>query len=138
LTLPLDDELKYYLNKVCDPISLFVLGKLKDGYSEVTLYNRKNRFRQEINIELKKIREKLNLSAPLLMGTARDCYASTLKRNGVPREFIGDMLGHNDPRTTSHYLDSLSIEESFNINKHLVKRKTKKVEAGDLDEIGWN
>jgi hypothetical protein len=48
------------------------------------------------------------------------------------------MLGHNDPRTTSHYLDSLSIEESFNINKHLVKRKTKKVEAGDLDEIGWN
>lgn len=50
------------------------------------------------------------------MSTARDCCASSLKRNGVPREFTGDMLVYNDPRTRSHHLDSLSINEAFNIN----------------------
>lgn len=138
LTLPLTDELKYYLNKVADPTSPFVLGKIKESYSEITLFNRKNRFRQEINTELKKIRQKLNLSAPLLMGTARDCYASTLNRKGVPREFIANMLGHHDPRTTSHYLDSLSIEGTFDVNKNLVKRKTQQTGVVDLDEMYWN
>ncbi|NOR74162.1 MAG: tyrosine-type recombinase/integrase, partial [Draconibacterium sp.] len=138
LTLPLTDELRYYLNKVGDPTSPFILGKIKEGYRETTLFNRKNRFRIEINTELKKIRSKLNLSAPLLMSTARDCYASTLKRNGVSREKINDMMGHADPRTTSHYLDSLSIDETFDVNKHLVKRKMDKKEVEDLDEICLN
>ena len=139
LTLPLTDELRYYINKVGDPSSPFVLGKIKEGYSEVTLFNRKIRFRKEINTELKKIRDKLNLSAPLLMSTARDCYASTLKRSGVSREFIGDMLGHNDPRTVSHYLDSLSIEQTFDINKNLVKRDSQqKIEVVKLNDIWLN
>ena len=47
-------------------------------------------------------------------------------------------MGHADPRTTSHYLDSLSVDEAFDVNKHLVKRGTKQVEAGDLDGICWN
>ncbi len=132
LTLPLTEEFKEYLNRVCDPTSPFVLGKLHDGYSETSLLNRKNRFRQEINTELKKIRAKLNLSAPLLMATARDCYASTLKRNGTAKENIGEMMGHADFRTTSAYLDSLSVEEAYRINDKLVKRKkvdTDKVEV---------
>ena len=125
IAIPLTEELKYYLDKVGDPSSPFVLGKLKEGYSETTLLNRKNRFRQEINTELKKIGMKLGLNVPLLMSTARDCYAMTLKRNGVPREHTSDSLGHSDIRTTSHYLDSLSIDESFAVNNNLVKRKNR-------------
>lgn len=123
ITIPLTPEFKYYLNKVCDPTSPFVLGNLKEGFSANTLLNRKWRFRKEVNSELKKIREKLNLSAPLLMGTARHAYASSLKRSGVPDGFIGDMLGHSDPRTTKHYLDSLDVQKTFDVNKHLVKSK---------------
>lgn len=126
ITIPITEELRYYLDKVGDPSSPFVLGKLKEGYSEITLRNRKNRFRQEINTELKKIGTKLGLSVPLLMSTARDCYAMTLKRNGVPREHTSDALGHSDIRTTSHYLDSLSIDESFAVNSNLVKSKKRK------------
>ena len=59
------------------------------------------------------------------MSTARDCYAMTLKRNGVSREFTSDSLGHSDIRTTSHYLDSLSIDESFEVNNNLVRRKNR-------------
>ncbi len=126
ITIPLTEELKYYLGKVSDPSSPFVLGKLKEGYSETSLLNRKNRFRQEINLELRKIGERLNLPVSLTMSTARDCYAMTLKRNGVSREFTSDSLGHSDIRTTSHYLDSLSIDESFKVNNNLVKRKNRK------------
>lgn len=45
-----------------------------------------------------------------------------LKKNNVSREFTSDSLGHSDIRTTSHYLDSLSIDESFEVNNRLVKR----------------
>lgn len=124
ILIPLTDEMKYYLDTVSDPTSNFLLGKLQEGYTETTLLNRKNRFRQEVNPELRMIGVKLNLSVPLTMSTARDCYAMTLKRNGVSREFTSDSLGHSDIKTTSHYLDSLSIDESFEINNMLVKRKT--------------
>lgn len=125
ITIPITEELRYYIDKVGDPSSPFLLGKLKEGYSETSLLNRKNRFRQEINLELRKIGERLNLPVPLTMSTARDCYAMTLKRNGVPREHTSDSLGHSDIRTTSHYLDSLSIDESFAVNNNLVKRKNR-------------
>jgi integrase len=123
LVIPLTPELKHYLNLVGDPTSPFVLGKIKEGYTDKTLRNRKNRFRQEINPELKSISTSMKLTVPLIMASARDCYASTLNRNGVPREFISNMLGHNDPRTTSHYLDSLSIDDTFKVNDFLVKGK---------------
>jgi len=131
ISIPLTEELKYYLNKVGDPTSKFVLGKLHEGYSETSLYNRKNRFRQEINTELKEIGKRLNLSVTLRMSTARDCYAMTLKRNKVSREFTADSLGHSDIRTTSNYLDSLSIPESFDINNMLVKRKKDNNQTGE-------
>ena len=71
----------------------------------------------------------------LLVLSTRDCYASTLKRNGVPREFIGDMMGHADPRTTSHYLDSLSVDETFDVNDKLVKRKLLRSPAQLLERL---
>ena len=123
--IPLTDELRYYLNKVAIPeeVSPFVLGKLHKGYSEQSLVNRKNRFRQEINPELRRIRDKLNLGAPLVMASSRDCYASSLDRQQVSRSTISEMLGHQDLRTTNHYLDSLSPEKAHAINKQLVSSK---------------
>jgi hypothetical protein len=43
-----------------------------------------------------------------------------------PRQFISDCLGHSDIRTASHHLDSLSIDESFEVNNSLVKGKKDK------------
>ena len=126
LVIPLTEEVKFYQNKDGDPTSPFVLGKLHEGYTDQSLRNRKNRFRQEINTELKKIGKRLNLSVILRMASARDAYASSLDRNGVQRENISSMLGHSDIRTTSNYLDSLSIKKTFDINDKLVKRKKSK------------
>lgn len=139
LVLPMTEDFRYSLDLVAGKKGPFVLGLIKEGYTETSLRNRKNRFRNDINTQLKKLSSRLNLSVPLTMSTARDCYASTLNRNGVSRESISGMLGHNDPRTTAAYLASLSVDETFAINKHLVKRKKKPIEKkGKKDTKGNN
>ncbi len=120
IIIPLTQPLKDVLNRVVDPTSDFVLGQVKEGYTEQQLINRKQKIGKRINGELKKISEKLDLSVPLNTSKARDCYASSLNRKGVSRDQISEMLGHSNPIVTGHYIDSLNIDESFNINEKLV------------------
>jgi len=73
-----------------------------------------------INEDLLEISRKLNLSVPLKLKTARDCYASTLRRAEVPKDDIGEMLGHASSVVTEHYLASADIEKTHKINKHIL------------------
>ena len=98
----------------------FVLGQIKRGYTEQKLIKRKHKITKWINSELKKIGVKLNLSLPLNTAKARDCYASSLKRNGISTDRISEMPGHSNSIVTGHYLDSLNIDETFIINEKLV------------------
>ena len=120
IIIPLTQPFKDVLNRVADPTSDFVIGQIKEGYTEQQLIDRTHKVVRRINTELKKIGEKLNLSIPLNTAKARDCYASSLKRNGVSRDQISEMLGHSNPIVTGHYLDSLNIDETFSINEKLV------------------
>ena len=123
LTIPIIEPLKELINKVGNPLSPYLLGLLKENSNDITITNRKNKVRQYINPELRKIGEKLKLSVPLTMMSARDCYAATLKRNGCSIDAIADQLGHADIATTAHYVDSLGIEKSRSINEMLVMKK---------------
>jgi len=123
LNIPLIPPLKELINKVGNPLSPYVLGLLKENSSDVTITNRKNKLRQSINPELRKIGEKLKLSVSLTMMSARDCYASTLKRNGCSIDVIAEQLAHANISTTAHYVDSLGIEKSRSINEMLVMKK---------------
>ena len=120
IIIPLTQPLKNVLNRVVDPTSDFVLGQIQEGYTEQQLINRKQKIGKRINSDLKKISEKLNLSVPLNTSTARSSYASSLRRKGVSRDQISEMLGHSNPIVTGHYLDSLNIDESFGINEKLI------------------
>src|SRR5665647_1294888 len=60
--------------------------KLKDIFE-----NKNHKIKQIINRDLAKIRTKLKLPTPLQLGKARDCYASTLMRNGQSHDDIGQM-----------------------------------------------
>lgn len=62
----------------------------------------------------------LHLSVPLKWKTARDCYATTLRRGGVSKDNIGEMLGHANSIVTEHYLASLDIEKTNEINQHIL------------------
>jgi hypothetical protein len=81
--VPLTEGVQELLDKIGDKDSPFVLGLLKEGYSETTFDNKSNKDRRILNLYLKGIEQKLKLSAPLRIETARDCYASCLDRAGV-------------------------------------------------------
>jgi hypothetical protein len=89
-------------------------------YDEETFKNRNHKIKQQINQKLRDIREQLNLSRPLQLGCARDCYASTLDRNNTPREKTSQMLGHSNVVITEHYLDGLDPDSTFGINSPIL------------------
>lgn len=120
IIVPITPELKKLIEKVGVKESPFILGKLEDGYSEKSFEYKNLRLKKEINKELAAVSDKLNLSVPLRLKTARDSYATSLRRAGVSKDDIGDMLGHSNSIVTEHYLSSIDMESTFDINKHLL------------------
>ena len=86
--------------------SPYILGLLNDDYiTEKDILYKKDWEERKLNASLKYISEKLNLSVDLQLSTARDCFATTLKRAGYAKDVIGEMMGHgNNYISTSHYL----------------------------------
>ena len=119
ILVPLTDELKTLIYKIGDKESIYILGKLNEGYSEKMFDNKNHKLKAQFNAELEKISQRLNLSVSLRTKTARDSYATTLKRAGVSKDRIGEMMDHSSSLVTEHYLASLDRETVFEINKHL-------------------
>jgi integrase len=120
IMVPLTKELKSLIEKVGVKGSPFILGKLNDDYTEKMFDNKNHKLKGQINAQLEIISQKLNLSVPLRTKTARDSYATTLKRAGVSKDRIGEMMGHSNSIVTEHYLASLDRETVFEVNKHLL------------------
>lgn len=120
ITVPITPKLQELINKLGVQDSPFILGLLKEGYKENTFENLSHKVRAKLNGSLLEISVKLNLSVPLKLKTARDCYATTLKRAGVSKDNIGEMLGHSNSVVTEHYLASLDIEKTQEINQHIL------------------
>ena len=120
ITVPITPKLQGLIDKLGDRESPFILGLLKEGYAENTFENLSHKVRSKFNESLLEISNKLDLSVPLKLKTARDCYATTLKRAGVSKDDIGEMLGHSNSVVTEHYLASLDIEKTQEINQHIL------------------
>jgi integrase len=122
ITVPITPKLQELIDKVGvkRENNPFILGLLEEGFAENTYENLSHKIRSNINEKLLEISKKLNLSVPLKLKTARDCYATTLKRAGVSKDNIGEMLGHSNSVVTEHYLASLDIEKTHDINKHIL------------------
>jgi hypothetical protein len=100
--------------------SPFILGKLPEGCLENTYENLSHKVRFILNENLQEISDKLNLSVPLKLKTARDCYATTLKRAGVSKDQIEEMPGYSNSIVTEHYLASLDIDKTDEINEYIL------------------
>lgn len=116
IVIPYTEKVKEVLNRIGNKKTPYILGKLEDGYSEITFDNICGKFKQKINRQLVFLTEELNLSVPLKLGKARDCYATTLDRADVSMQKISNMLGHSNVLVTEHYIGSLSAEKTFDIN----------------------
>ena len=120
IVVPIDEKLQELINKVGKRKSPFILGMLKEGYTESTFENKNHKIKAQINKQLSKIAQKLKFPIPLTLATARDCYATTLNRDNVPKEDIGEMMGHATSVMIEHYLGSMNPEKTFKINSHLL------------------
>ena len=120
IVVPITEELKKLIEKVGVKDSPFILGKLKDGYSDSMFENKNHKWKKIINMRLEEVSKSLNLSIPLRIKNARDSYATTLNRAGVSKDRIGEMMGHSNSIVTEHYLASIDMETTFDINKHLL------------------
>lgn len=113
-------DVKEILDRVGVKGSPFILGRLKEGYSENMFFNKCTKLKKKINYKLQLIEKKLQLSLPLRLKSARDCYATSLDRAGVQITNISESLGHSNTLVTMHYLGSMNLEDSKKINQHLI------------------
>ena len=120
ITVPISPKLQELINKLEVKDSPFILGLLKEGYAENTFENLSHKVRSNLNASLLEVSNKLNLTVQLKLKTARDCCATTLKQAGVSKDNFGEMLGHSNSVVTEHYLASLDIEKTKDINKHIL------------------
>lgn len=120
IIVPLTDKIKDSISRVGDKSSPFLLGLFTEEYDENIFKNRNKKVRKQINKSLRGVKELLKLSRPLNLGTARECYASSLDRNNIPLEKISQMLGHSNTIITEHYLDGLDPDSTFGINASII------------------
>lgn len=123
IVVPITPKVQELLDKVAVPItkSNFVLGLLNEDYvTEADFNNKKDWEERKLNSNLKYISQKLNLSIELQLSTARDCFATTLKRAGYAKDVIGEMMGHgNNYISTAHYLAHVDTDKLKEISKSL-------------------
>ncbi len=121
---PVTKELQDLLDILGDKTSPFILGELNEGYGEATFENKCHKLKQRFNKDLTALSKKLELSVPLKLKTARECYATSLKRAKISIEQISEMLNHHNPITSMHYLGSMDMDATDEINSVLVKKTT--------------
>lgn len=119
ISAPISDKLQEVLDKIGVKDSPFILGKMKDGYSDSTLANKSHKLCAQINKELQFVTKKLDLSLNLVLDLARDSFATTLNRNGRTINHIAEQLGHATTVVTQHYIGALSVEQLREINSCL-------------------
>jgi len=69
---------------------------------------------------LKDLSDQIELSQPLNLGAARDCYANTLDKNNTDIKKTSQMLGHSNVVITEHYLAGLNPDITFGINESIL------------------
>lgn len=119
IVAPITDKLQEVLDKIGVKDSPFIIGKMKEGYSDSTLANKSHKLCAQINKELRYVTQKLDLSLNLVLDIARDSFATTLNRNGRSINHIAEHMGHATTVVTQHYVGQLTVEQSREINSCL-------------------
>lgn len=120
IVIPITEKIQGLIDKWGMRSSVFIMGLMQSNLSPDSIENRNDKLKSQFNNQLKKIGSKLNLSISLNLSTARDAYATTLKKKGVPTSSISEMMGHSNSIVTEHYLDSFDSEMTFEINKWIL------------------
>lgn len=108
-----------YGNKSVDP-EAYIFPILNGRLGAVDCEARRDKFQRQVNDHLKEIGNELGLKVQLRLGIARHSFATTLMMNGTPIAFIGQMLGHQNIKTTMNYIHTLPSEKYKEASNTLV------------------
>ncbi len=75
---------------------------------------------ENINYNLKKVADLLEMSIPLTMYVARHSWASAAKAKGIPLSVISEGMGHDSEATTQIYLASLDTSVVDDANSIII------------------
>lgn len=89
----------------------YIFPHLEQGMTAVRQRQIYQQLTKTINKYMKRIAADLEIDKQITTYFARHSFATILKRSGASTEFIGEMLGHSDAKTTRNYLDSFEDEE---------------------------
>ncbi|WP_114783287.1 tyrosine-type recombinase/integrase [Botryobacter ruber] len=84
-----------------------------------------NQLTKNINTYMKRMADDLKLDINLTTYVARHSFSTVLKRSGASKEYIQESLGHQDSKTTEHYLDSFEDEIKKQFSDSLLAFKKK-------------
>jgi site-specific recombinase XerD len=118
----LNDELKKIIAKQGNKKRLpknYLFDILKEPDNPLQVFKDVNQAIKTINLHMKRIAVKLQLSRIPTTNFARHSFSTVLKRAGVSIEMISEQLGHSSIKTTQIYLDSFEKEQRKEIGKHL-------------------
>lgn len=105
LTIGWAPEMQAILDKYPDNPTQYLLPIIKTkGINERCAYHNMG---YNINHNLKKIAELVDINIPLTMYVARHSWASAAKAKGIPLSVISEGMGHDSEATTQIYLASL-------------------------------
>jgi integrase len=119
IKIPIIPRLNTLIEKIGKRNSPYVLGMLREDMNEQSILNKKKKVAKLINQNLKTIGDRLNLSIDLLCKTARDAYATSLKKSGISTDKIAEQMGHSDSNVTQYYLDGFDDVELMKMNELL-------------------
>ena len=114
IRIPLTNELCLLLQWFRDNtllVSDYLLPFVSKDYVGEKLYNHLRSRLGRYNERLREIGEELCFQEKLTSYVSRHSMAMTLQSSGVPREMIGQVMGHKDLSTTNTYLDSFGDAE---------------------------
>ncbi len=113
IIVPFSEPAKRIITKWGNPDKhpeAYVIPHLTVGLTPEKLRDNVKSFTKQVNTQLKKIGEVLNIEG-LSTYVARHSFATILKNSGAPVAFIGETLGHTSTKTTENYLKSFEGEQ---------------------------
>jgi len=88
----------------------YIFEILKSGLTPKQQLGRVHQATKTINKYVKRIALKLKIDKPVTTYTARHSFVTILMNDGAPAEYIRDLVGHTDIRTTQNYMGAVPDE----------------------------
>lgn len=98
----------------------YIFKVIEKTDNDEQILKKKDLFSRSLNQYFKKICKALGITGNVTMVFARHSAATIMKQGGAKKQEISEALGHTNPATTDHYLDSFDDTSKIAISNLLI------------------